>query len=229
MTFFATILYCVLFLTCGFSVDNIKEYPSLEHDLRVVKEQLGYLPKNFVRVSARSELFMPVAIQTYPLEGGARRRQAKAERGSEEVRAIGTPFPTLFWLTCPDISKAISKLEQNAYVNKIQNTVLEDEVLTKRLLESHRDYARKRWSSLTEDDRSIICGPESSERIRNMIQYSGIAGGNTTSGSSLPYVKCLHTHYAHFRSSEGSDLKELNPVGEIVHQLLKECYPSLSL
>ena len=49
---------------------------SLEFDREGIKRQLGYLPHNFVKVSARNANGSPVAIKTYPLDGGAPRRQA---------------------------------------------------------------------------------------------------------------------------------------------------------
>jgi hypothetical protein len=51
----------------------------LTPDEILVRNQLGYLPPNYRQVSACTEVGVsPVAIQTYPLNGGAPRRQRKA-------------------------------------------------------------------------------------------------------------------------------------------------------
>eukprot|EP00533_Pseudo-nitzschia_delicatissima_P001977 CAMPEP_0116082216 /NCGR_PEP_ID=MMETSP0327-20121206/2614_1 /TAXON_ID=44447 /ORGANISM="Pseudo-nitzschia delicatissima, Strain B596" /LENGTH=112 /DNA_ID=CAMNT_0003573007 /DNA_START=334 /DNA_END=668 /DNA_ORIENTATION=+ len=77
---------------------------------------------------------IPVAIQTYPLNGGAKRRQNKAklpanqnEDQSEETKSVvQSPFPTLFWLTCPDISKAVANLERRGFVQIIEDELNEN-------------------------------------------------------------------------------------------------------
>ena len=187
-----------------------------------VRDQLSYLPKNFVRVSAwTADHSSPVAIQSYPLEGGAHRRQKKAKRGSKEVQKIGTPFPTLFWLTCPRISKAVAGLEQKGYVKKVEEIVRADKELSDRMLRSHKEYAAARWASLTQEDRTLLSTSGSYSRIMDMLHNSGIAGANTTNVETFPPIKCLHAHYAHFRSLDEFHGVVRNPVGEIVHELLQ--------
>ena len=39
----------------------------MDLDLQVVERQLGYLPPNFLAVSARTATGSPIAVQTYPL------------------------------------------------------------------------------------------------------------------------------------------------------------------
>jgi len=103
----------------------------VEHDLETVRRQLGYRPRNFVRVSARTTDGFPIAIQTYPLEGGSRRRRNRANRcllssGTEDggnslaAKSPGTPFPTLHWLTHPEIRRAIGGLERKGCAKVIE-------------------------------------------------------------------------------------------------------------
>ena len=86
-----------------------------------------------------------------------------------------------------------------------------------------------------EDDRqqltTLSCESTTGERMRNMLQYSGIAGANLTSSplSTFPTLKCLHTHYAHFRSTTLDDSPVFNPVGAKVHDILMDQYPALIL
>jgi hypothetical protein len=221
-------------------------------DLNCISQQLGYLPTNFVGVSARNADRVPVAIQTYPLFGGAPRRQIKtaASMPNTQLRMLGTPFPTLYWLTCPIISKAIANLEGQGHVQRIQQIVRECDDLTQRLWTCHAEYAENRWDSLTQIDRSVLENSDESSRIRDMLQYSGIAGTNVTrvvrtarendgnprrnepASGWQPSIKCLHTHYAHFRSTTFSNQVKkptLNPVGEMVEELLRLEFPEVLL
>jgi hypothetical protein len=206
---------------------------SLESDQEAIRRQLGYLPPNFLAVSARNGNGSPVAIKTYPLDGGAPRRQAKAARSLSESISVGTPFPTLYWLTCPSIAKAIAKIERNGYVGMLEDRLKADSLMTEQLFCCHKEYARERWECLSLDDRTLLTQTDSSsiQRMRVMLESSGIAGTNTTAltqnGSFLPAIKCLHAHYADYRSA-GQGQTE-NPVGRMVHELLAEQFPLVTL
>lgn len=283
----------------------------------LVEQQLGYLPSNFVRVSAwkhqRSKRIdndnkdndehefelVPVAIQTYPLNGGAKRRQAKATlpaAASAAASVVQSPFPTLFWLTCPDISKAVAELEGKGFIQIFEKRLRDDPALAKRLIQCHEEYAEMRWRSLSEEDRRILSPLEGSKtveeqpkndghsgqqtkdravsallRMQEVMKLSGISGsiftaedpsnvqdGNEQGGDknhsnsviSIPNIKCLHAHYAQFRSTfnvEGGDdtvatisnsatgllnlaaKPAVNPVGEMIHQELIAKFPDLCL
>ena len=239
-----------------------------EIDRQVVFSQLGYLPQNYVCVSARKADGTPIAIQTYPLEGGAPRRQAKATMGWQHKHGqtqettknaaatkqmIGTPFPTLYWLTHPEISKAIAELERVGYIQRIQDDLSQQD--RQDLLRAHVEYAQIRWNTLSKNDRDrltdTIAGTVSLQRMREMLQYSGVAGTSITMVDNeryvamafekdadslpvrVPYIKCLHTHYAHYRSILSTDWSKqnttLNPVGQRVHELLQTKFPELIL
>ena len=111
-------------------------------DERAIFLQLGYIPSNVCHVSARSGDYTntrttttttpanemeggygttstavditsngygrPIAIQCYPL-------LVQLESASATNSTIITPFPTLYWLTCPHVSRAISELERAGY------------------------------------------------------------------------------------------------------------------
>jgi hypothetical protein len=202
-------------------------------DLEIVAEQLGYSPTNFVKVTSRNKKGTPIAIQTYPLYGGAPRRQNKAQRSvSNPSLWLGTPFPTLYWLTCPDISRCIADLEREGYVKTMEQELQNCMVMAECLRLAHQDYAIQRWHSLMDDDRKQIVTlsweSPTAERVRLMLECSGIAGSNVTA-SQMPPVKCLHTHYAHYRSQAKTSTTSLNPVGVRVHELLGEIFPELVL
>ena len=203
-------------------------------DIETVREQLGYVPSNFHSVSARTENGSPIAILTYPLHGGAPRRQRKAFRETE--RDLGTPFPTLYWLTNPEISVAIAELERDGYVRMLKSTLDEDPVALNQFLECHKDYAKRRWDMIAKTDQEHLMSDDPSmKRIRYMMQSSGVAGIDYVAqindeGTFEASLKCLHAHYAHYRSVAVSpqDLG-FNPVGHRVHELLQSKFPNLCL
>lgn len=197
--------------------NNIPSY----RDEELICQQLGYVPNNFVCVSARLSDGTPIAIQTYPLQGGAPRRQAKSDL------SVGTPFPTMYWLTNPEISRAIAELERRGYVSMIEATIKSDPELVDQLYQCHAEYAQERWESLSPHDRERLCAPEL-KRARNMLEHSGVAGTNFTDG--FPSIKCLHGHYADYRSSTRRSRRQtVNPVGHIVQKMLEKEFSFLDV
>lgn len=203
-------------------------------EINLVKRQLGYLPPNFRCVSAwTQDKKSPVAIQTYPLQDGVERSQPKATNCSSPV-VLGTPFPTLYWLSNPDISRAVADLERRGYVTLLKQKLNNSPQDSSRLLACHEQYSKKRWNSLSREDKSLLMSEHPSvKRMRHMIECSGVAGLDYLShiqpdGSFLVSFKCLHAHYAHYRSEE-PDENLYNPVGLWVHELLQEQFPDVSL
>jgi hypothetical protein len=149
--------------------------------------------------------------------------------------SLGAPFPTLYWFVHPQISRAIADLERRGFVNKIEETVRSDAQQTQDLWQCHKQYAAERWATLSLDHRNILLNTgdvSSLQRMTHMLRDSGIAGTNITAlpeEDSIPSVKCLHAHYADFRSSLAAGFEHLNPVGVVVHQSLQDEFPSLLL
>jgi hypothetical protein len=81
-------------------------------DLQVIERQLGYLPPNVLAVSARTATGSPIAIQTYPLLKKQKKelKQNSYDNDISPLDRLGTPFPTHYWLTDPDISRAIAEV-----------------------------------------------------------------------------------------------------------------------
>lgn len=214
-------------LACAQSLDD---QSILSDDEDAVREQLGYLPSNFVRVTSYTSVGkQPVAIQTYPLNGGAVRRKVKAKGDL-------TPFPTLYWLANAEISRAVAELERRGFVGVLEERLRSDESFVEDYIAAHKMYAEERWQSLTNQDRVMLEGAEAAEQsgegdsngndeitsgMVRMIRSSGIAGRIPP---FEPCIKCLHSHYAHYRS-EG----DINIVGKWVGELLLEEFPELDL
>ena len=174
-------------------------------DKEAVRAALGTLPSNMVSVAARSSLGDPIVIRVHPLGGGAAKRKAKAEQNL-------TPFPTIFWLCCPKLKSAIGGFEKDGLVKRFEQRLAAEPESLQSMVLAHQGYAWLRWESLDSNDRALI--EELSPRICSSLRDTGIAGIDfrQCGGGN---VKCLHTHYAHFRGGF-----EDNVVGKWVHELL---------
>src|SRR5437588_7878434 len=117
-------------------------------DLVAVREQLGRDPTTRFSVVARCPDGHPLVIRNHPLD------------------ADGKPFPTLFWLTCPDAVRAVSKLESEGWIDRLEERFAAD------LPGTHAEYAKERGRELEEAE-----------------TWGGVGGTRTG-------VKCLHAHYA---------------------------------
>jgi hypothetical protein len=145
-------------------------------DRRVIETQIGRpLRAESVPVS-RCHLGLPVVARVPP------------------ILDDGTPFPTLFWLTCPLATTRIARLEGGGGVKRMERKAETDEVFAGRLEAAHASYSAQR-AELVPDGASPL--------------PSGGVGGSAIG------VKCLHAHYAHTRA--GGD----NPVGGLVQQWIE--------
>ena len=90
--------------------------------------------------------------------------------------AEGHPFPTIYWLTCPDAVKAVSRVESEGWIARLGD----DPAIVAGVDESHRAYATERGEMLPGAER-----------------WGGVGG--TRRG-----IKCLHAHYA-FHLAGGDD------------------------
>ena len=87
--------------------------------------------------------------------------------------ANGDPFPTTYWLTCPDAVKAVARVESEGWIARLNDRVQDDEAFDDALEIAHRAYAEERGADLPE-----------------ARGWGGVAGTRTG-------VKCLHAHYAY--------------------------------
>ena len=123
-------------------------------DRSLVREQLGREPTTPFTVVARCSPGHPLVIRNEPLD------------------ADGAPFPTLFWLTCPAATKAVSRLESEGEIARLNERFADDAGFAEAVTAAHVEYAR--------------------ERARGHPEAEAFGGvGGTRTG-----VKCLHAHYA---------------------------------
>ncbi len=125
-------------------------------DLDVLREQLGREPRGVVGVAARCVCDRPSVVLTAPrLEDG-------------------TPFPTLFYLTCPPAVAAVSGLEATGVMREMTVRVAEDAALAAAHAAAHTDYLRRR------------------AELGEVPEIAGISAGGMPTR-----VKCLHVLVAH--------------------------------
>lgn len=146
----------------------------------LVAAQLGRVPRGEWRVAARCGYGYPVVIATAP------------------VLDDGTPFPTIFYLTCPHLSEAVSALESSGEIEVWRARVASDASLEARLRAADLAYRAARAAEAGDEDPS---------------PQVGIAGQRDPLG-----IKCLHAHVA--SALAGID----DPVGHgALAQLAREC------
>lgn len=144
---------------------------AVDDDATVVEVQIGRPPRAHSEVVARCHLGLPVVVRVPPR------------------LTDGTPFPTLYWLTCPLATTRIGRLEGAGGVRRMEMKATSDPEFRSELEAAHDSYRQIRDEMLPEDD---------------LPRPSGGVGG------AREGVKCLHAHYAH--SAAGGQ----NPVGRLV-------------
>ncbi len=146
-------------------------------DLASVRRQLGREPSTPFTVVARCTGGHPLAIRNAPLD------------------AAGEPFPTTFWLTCPDAIKAVSRVEAGGAIGRLNERFSDDEGFRAALERAHGAY-----------------GAERAEDFDAARGWGGVGGTRTG-------IKCLHAHYA-YRLAGGED-----PVGAWVAERVEPVHP----
>ena len=94
-------------------------------DAAVIAAQLGRLPRGLLAVAHRCPCGLPDVAETAPR------------------LPDGSPFPTLYYLTCPRASAAVSKLEASGMMREM-TARLADGGLRGRYESAHRDYLARR-------------------------------------------------------------------------------------
>ncbi len=125
-------------------------------DSAAMERQLGRSVRGARAVAHRCPCSLPDVVETSP-------------RLSD-----GTPFPTLYYLTCPRATGAVSTLESQGVMREMSERVTTDPDLADRYAEAHADYLARR------------------EAIEHVPEVAGISAGGMPAR-----VKCLHVLVAH--------------------------------
>lgn len=146
-----------------------------EQDIESVSNQLGRPARDIIAIAARCVCGNPVVVQTAPrLEDG-------------------TPFPTVYYLTLPAATSAVSTLEASGLMVELQNRLAEEPELAQAYSNAHLNYL---------EDRNLLGEVE---------EIAGISAGGMPTR-----VKCLHSLVAHSLAKGPG----VNPLGDIA---LEQC------
>ena len=104
---------------------------------------------------------------------------------SHPVLGDSSPFPTLFWLTCPILVKRVARLESEGWMSAVNDRLGSDRPLVRRLSAAIDRYRERRDGHEVIEDQGVVPG-----------------GGPER-------IKCVHAHLGH----ELSDPP--NPIGAL--------------
>ena len=145
---------------------------SLPEDAAVVAAQLGREPRGLRAVAHRCPCGLPDVVETAPR------------------LPDGTPFPTLYYLTCPRAAAAISGLEAAGLMREMSARLAVDDELRAAYASAHRDYLARRDAAAAAEG------------------LEPLPPGTQSAGGMPDRVKCLHALAAHELAAPGA-----NPLG----------------
>jgi len=138
-------------------------------DRAVVAAQLGRLPRAMRSVAHRCPCGLPDVVETAPR------------------LPDGTPFPTLYYLTCPRAAAAVGRLEAAGLMREMTDRLRADPDLAARYWAAHQRYLGRR------------------EQFGQVPEIAGVSAGGMPTR-----VKCLHVLVAHALAAGPG----VNPLGD---------------
>ncbi|MDO4988025.1 MAG: DUF501 domain-containing protein [Synergistes sp.] len=119
---------------------------------------------------------------------------------TKPLMADGTPFPTLFWLTCPHLDRICGVLESDRKITEVEDIFAS---MPDKVKKMHENYAALRVALAAKNNIRISGLPEG-KRIR--IEKSGVGGIDIAAAPNA--VKCLHLQLAAFIGMGSHPAKE---------------------
>lgn len=114
----------------------------------------------------------------------------------------GIPFPTVFWLCCPKMKKAIDHLEARGLIKDLEQKIQLEPEWREKIATDHKRYRDYRVSLITQQDRNLCDNPN---KLLS-LETKGVGGVD-----NWEQIRCLHMHYAHhliFGNTVGSYLDQ---------------------
>lgn len=156
--------------------------PVSPEDLAAVSAQLGRPARGVHAVAHRCACGLPDVVQTLPR------------------LPDGTPFPTLYYLTCPRATSAIGTLEADGIMREMTQRLADEPELAAAYARAHQAYVAER------------------ERLQLVPELRGVSAGGMPER-----VKCLHVLAGHsLAAGEG-----VNPLGDEALELLERMLGTL--
>lgn len=150
-------------------------------DTAAVQRQIGREPRGILDVAHRCPCGRPDVVVTAPRLDD------------------GTPFPTVYYLTCPRACSAVGRLEGAGTMRDMERRLGEDPDLAAAYARAHDAYLARRSA------------------IADIPEISGVSAGGMPDR-----VKCLHVLLAH-ALAEGPGV---NPLGDEVRALVGDWWES---
>ncbi len=125
---------------------------TIEHAQNVVG-QLGYVPYNLCEVAALSSSGQALVLKLYPLNLNDLSGRYSKSMGQS------LPFPTTFWMSCPELHTQISVLEDAGWIQVFQKRMLEGDSSAqyqKAMAAAHECYSAERWGLLSQEDAAVV-------------------------------------------------------------------------
>lgn len=146
-----------------------------DKDIASLNRQLGRVPRGVISIAARCGCGEPTVVETAPrLEDG-------------------TPFPTLYYLTHPQVVLEVSRLEGSHIMSELTERLEADEELAAKYRAAHDDYLARR------------------RRHGEVEEIDGISAGGMPTR-----VKCLHALVGHSLAVGPG----VNPIGDIALEMI---------
>src|SRR5215469_16018650 len=136
-------------------------------DAAAVATQLGRAPRALLSVAHRCPCGLPDVVETAPRLPG------------------GTPFPTLYYLTCPRATAAISGLEAAGLMREMTERLAAGQ-LRASYQQAHHDYLARR------------------DAAARQAGVDPLPPGTQSAGGMPDRVKCLHALAAHELAAPGA-------------------------
>jgi hypothetical protein len=147
----------------------------MQADRDIVAAQLGREPRAMRDVAHRCACGNPDVVESAPR------------------LADGTPFPTLYYLTCPRAASAIGRLEASGLMREMTARLQTDAELADAYRRAHEAYLARR------------------SELGDVAEIAGVSAGGMPNR-----VKCLHVLVAHSLAAG----RGVNPLGDEALELL---------
>lgn len=141
--------------------------PASAQDVAALTAQLGRQPRGLHAIAHRCRCGLPDVVETEPR------------------LPDGTPFPTLYYLTCPRAASAVGRLEASGLMRSMTQRLATDPSLAIDFAAAHDDYLARR-------------------------DALGALPGRPSVGGMPDRVKCLHVLVAHSLAAGPG----INPFGD---------------
>jgi hypothetical protein len=145
-------------------------------EIAVVSTQIGRPARGVIGIAARCVCGNPTVVATAPR------------------LPDGTPFPTLYYLTCPKAAGAVGTLEAGGTMREMTERLGSDPDLAAAYRAAHERYLAAR------------------EAVEPVSEIAGV-----TAGGMPDRVKCLHVHLGHALAAG----RGVNPFGDEVRDAIE--------